>query len=278
MGTITFRVGCILFFCIFIVLSCRDEDIKCCDCIEADGTSDKYEYPIVPGTPEWINLKTGEEMYKACQIPSHTLKSMCPIGLIDSWLTYPLKGNIVAWETLQLGFDKLTDNFNGLSELLNRQDVPKVLLNKYKSINPSGYPVDATAVEKGRYALDFSILEITLAQYKILEKLSQTQREELIKTAFEKRALKLCDGIYYHLEDPYGTSFPTDVYIMAHIMIIEKYEPFLSEIENNYPLTHFVENCKYIFKAEYIGLPERNDNYLKMISHAKNYVNTLFYN
>lgn len=35
-----------------------------------------WDYPIKPGTEEWTNFKSGQEMLNACQIPENILKNL----------------------------------------------------------------------------------------------------------------------------------------------------------------------------------------------------------
>ena len=81
----------ILFLIILLTcISCKKEIPKCCECLEAQGISDKYIFPIRPGMEEWAQLKSHKEMVDVCQIPESILNDMCTIGLVDTYYDYPL--------------------------------------------------------------------------------------------------------------------------------------------------------------------------------------------
>lgn len=244
------------------ISSCDDRDVKCCECAEATGDSDVYIYPLTPESPRWANLKTGEEMYQACQIPTVTLKNMCTSGLIDSWLTYPLLFNVFAWITPQTGIDAMKGNFNGLSELLNRRDVGSKLLAKYKQVDPSGYNPDWSNAEKGKYSIRLFVLELTLAQNQSLEHLTSIEIMELMTEAIKKRDSKEKDMIYKPLSDV------SDVYIMARVMIYQKYEPFLLLVDNDPEIKFFSDSCVY----GYVEGMDPSEDLDQIVMYAKNYL------
>jgi hypothetical protein len=254
----------------FLLLAECEHDSKCCSCLEAEGKSDKYDYPIVPGTPEWLNLQSGEEMYEACQIPADVLAEMCAVGSVDSWLSYPLRSNIFTWPHPKLGLDRITENFNGLNKLLNTPSTSEVLFKKYPGLDPSGYDANATGVEKGRYAVDLFILELTLSQFQIIDNLSEAQLIALVKEALRKRLLKLADPVYLGATDKNALYHSSDVYIMAHCMIHGNYAPFMLELStDNIALSNFVETCEYIYPA---GSTTPEADLVMIVNHAKDFV------
>jgi hypothetical protein len=245
-----------------IANSCDDRDIKCCQCIEDNGESDAYIYPLTPESPEWASLSSGEEMYQVCQIPTGTLRNMCTVGLVDSWLTYPLLFNLFAWLTPQAGIDRLRDNFNGLNELLNRRDVGGKLLAKYKQVDPSGYNPDWSNADKGKYSISLFVLELTLAQKQSLEFLTSIEIVELMTEAIKKRDSKETDSIYEPLSDI------SDVYIMARVMIHQKYEPFLLLVDNDPEIKFFSDSCVY----GYVEGTDPSEDLDQIVMYAKNYL------
>jgi hypothetical protein len=66
-------------------------------------TSDAYIYPIFPGTPQWANLASYDEMLQAVQIPDPVLKSISTWGLLESCFNYPLYGDFAAFNN-QVGY------------------------------------------------------------------------------------------------------------------------------------------------------------------------------
>jgi hypothetical protein len=178
-------------------------------------------------------------MYQACQIPSNILKSMCSIGLIDSWFKYPLLFNVFAWTTPQMGMDKMRNNFNGLNELFLRSDIGLKLFNKYKQFDPSGYDPNWSSADKGKYAIDLFVLELTQAQTESINTLTSIERKDVVREALKKREKKETDSLYNSLSDT------SDAYLMARIMLHENFAPFVTDTASDNNLKIFTDTCLY---------------------------------
>lgn len=87
-----------------------------------------YEYPVVPGTQEWIDLGNVFRRRDACQIPEDILHKMTTDALFQTILDYPFLGDIYAFNTYQIGYETVKRRFNGLQEFENRPDYMDVLL------------------------------------------------------------------------------------------------------------------------------------------------------
>lgn len=81
-----------------------------------------YQYPVVPGMPEWSKFNSLDEMIEACQIPKDILSNMSTDALIETVINYPLAINMFAFDNPQKGFDSVNSYFNGFQELGNRPD------------------------------------------------------------------------------------------------------------------------------------------------------------
>lgn len=90
-----------------------------------------YEYPVVPGTPEWYAFTTQMQKVHACQIPDDILQNLTTEALVETVLNYPLSSNMYAYDNIQLGYNNLKNQFNGLQELERRKDALTVLSNTY---------------------------------------------------------------------------------------------------------------------------------------------------
>lgn len=82
--------------------------------------STPYQYPIVPGTPEWEKLQSLDEMIRVCQIPNDILENMSTDELVATVVDYPLAINILAYETPKKAIEVMRGYFNGLQELCAR--------------------------------------------------------------------------------------------------------------------------------------------------------------
>ena len=80
-----------------------------------------YEYPITPEMEsEWAKLTTLKDKLAVCQIPSEILEHMTTDALIETVANYPLTVNLYAYDTLELGYKMVKEEFNGLAELDRR--------------------------------------------------------------------------------------------------------------------------------------------------------------
>ncbi len=99
-----------------------------------DATSkilnEAYDYPIKKGTPEWFELTTIHKKIEACQIPTDILERLSTEALIETVKNYPLGINLYAYDSLDMGYEKVKSQFNGLAELEKRllEETPKSCL------------------------------------------------------------------------------------------------------------------------------------------------------
>jgi hypothetical protein len=100
----------------------------------AQKANDVYDFPVKRGTEQWNALKSYQDKRDACTVPESLLSTMSTKGLIETFLNYPLLGDLMVFSTPQEGIRKLQENFNGARELLKRKDVAPLLLEKYTSI------------------------------------------------------------------------------------------------------------------------------------------------
>lgn len=93
-----------------------------------------FSYPIVPGSTEWENFNTHDEMIEACTIPSAILENISTNDLAELVLDYPLLSDYIYFSSIDLGLNTLILNFNGMKELLDRPDGVSTLIQKYKDL------------------------------------------------------------------------------------------------------------------------------------------------
>lgn len=109
-----------VFLCLFVVLGSLSAFAIDLPSSNTNTIDVPYSYPIVPGTPEWKELKTHEEKVAACQIPDDILNSLTTEALIETVANYPLAVDIYAYDSTEQGYLKLKDQFNGVAELERR--------------------------------------------------------------------------------------------------------------------------------------------------------------
>ena len=152
----------------------------------AQGGDDAYDFPVRGGTEQWKAFKSHGEMVETCRIPEHTLASMSTAGLIKTCLDYPLLMDIVAFDDLQYGFYRIMEEFNGLKELMKREDAAVKLLTLYISMKPEAFDKQWSLAQKGDYAFRLMMVEMILAQEPILQSLSLNDRKQLVTIGLEK--------------------------------------------------------------------------------------------
>ncbi|PKM93905.1 MAG: hypothetical protein CVU84_13430 [Firmicutes bacterium HGW-Firmicutes-1] len=152
-----------------------------------------YDYPVKSGTDEWKALDSHDEKVKVCQIPEKLLQEMTTTVLIKTVLNYPLYGDMFAYDNPTMGLEALINQFNGLNELLNRDDAGKELLAIYKKMDTSKIDNLKTDLEKGDYAFKLAVLETILSHDSIIKSLNKNQLEQLRNEStkkFDEKQLK----------------------------------------------------------------------------------------
>jgi len=153
----------------------------------------RYTFPIRPGTEEWAKFETVEEMYAATQIPEEILANMSTVDLLNTCLDYPLIVNIIAFDTLQTGFDTLVYNFNGLRELLTRKDATAALLAQYQATDYKEVVEQSSLTEEqnGDFLFQSMFREMLLAQDDIIARMTPSEQIDLVKESLSKFDTKL---------------------------------------------------------------------------------------
>ena len=123
-----------IFLCAFIVLpvfTCVMFHYILYDTSQTIDTP--YTFPITPNMEEWASFRSRDEMVAACQIPEEILSKLSTHALVETILTYPFLSEITMFYRTQmecdreLGFWRIANSFNGLQELLTRDDALSVL-------------------------------------------------------------------------------------------------------------------------------------------------------
>lgn len=195
-----------------------------------------WDYPIKPGSIEWKNFKTTKEMITACQLPEDVLKNIATKELFQLWMKYPLRQSMLLHNTLQDGFQYQTDSFNGLNELINRNNSGMVILNEYKvlsSVNIDSLPNPKLKI---RYDIDIALVELLLSQSPILNKLNNDENKECLIIAIEntqKRKLYEIDFVFW--------SQQTAILLIGRSLNHDKVEKFISLYTNDYSVRKAME-------------------------------------
>lgn len=222
-------------FLIFNLLVCCDEQDRICSPF-TPKPSDKYHFPVRPGMPAWSEFTSGQQMIDACQVPELILENMSTYGLIETCLDYPLLNNMLAFDNVQLGTEKQMENFNGFSELILRDNATLLMLERYKLMNPM-CPPKSNDLTVGEYGLHFIYFSMIQSQVVLLHQLVSSERRELLEEAVIKYDFFLQDQINYGI-----FNLKTTALIIARVMVVEGYKPFLNEMDQNESLRIFVND------------------------------------
>lgn len=95
--------------------------------------TEPYKYPVIPGTKEWNLLNDHQEMIDACYIEPEFLSKMTTEALVETVITYPLFVDAFAYDTFDVGLQKISRYFAGIDELLSREDAYEVLEKFYNN-------------------------------------------------------------------------------------------------------------------------------------------------
>jgi len=222
----------------------------------AQQKSMPYDYPVKPGTTEWKAFTSRDQKQEACQIPQSILSSMSTPDLLETCLNYPLYGDMMAYNSVQEGFDFVKQGFNGLQELLKREDVGAVLVEKYGKIDPGAIDGNWTSIEKGEYSFKFFSVEILLAQDAVITNLSKNDRILLLRESHKKMTEKQQHPEVYGL-----VAFTNNALLMGRIMLKENYAPFVKSVSDDARLKGTLQKAMFIGR-EYIS---------EIVKHAEKY-------
>jgi hypothetical protein len=158
---------------------------------------DSYEYPVKTGTTEWKSLKSRANRVKSCQIPDEMLKKISTSQLLETCLDYPYFIDMVAFDNIYDGFDKMLSEFNGIRELFKRADVLPTVIQRCKATDPSLIVMEKSLYEKGHFAFRQLCLEMIL--YHLVEKnqLKQSNAIDILEECVRRYNSKINCPEYY---------------------------------------------------------------------------------
>ncbi|MBH1939632.1 hypothetical protein I5677_01835 [Mobilitalea sibirica] len=162
--------------------------------------SKEYEYPIQSGTSQWRKINTIQDKINLCCIPEYILKAISSKELVTLVLNYPLIINLFAYNSYKIGIDTVAGYFNGLSELIHRDDIGDLLLDLYseKEINED--------MDSSSY-LQLCVIEMLLAYKKIYQKLQGDRIIQLDYEVDQKQKQRKAAHIYRKTESIFRNMF-----------------------------------------------------------------------
>jgi hypothetical protein len=218
-----------------------------------------YQYP---SEPPGNNLTNAEEI-EYWNIPEAVLPCLLTDGLLESCLSFHSLGShifIDGNDGVQSSYDYVKSICRGFPELEKWPDALSTLIARYKSIDTIHFdtlPSLNNLHDYGGYDFFTYVLEVILGQEAFLKKATMRQKHELLSEIFVKQAFREHRDTWYFFEGP--------VFVMARMMYIDNYQPFMDEYVNNSEIRHTVTS----------GSPTYPDMKLLIISLAENYLTTI---
>jgi len=180
-----------------------------------------WDYPVKPGTEEWKQLRSHDEMLRACQIPEDLLSILSTEDLTDLCLRYPALWFINVFNNTNTGLDNLFDTFNGIRELYKRKEVSTCLTRRYVEKIQSFPFLDTTKNRIGAFVISVSVLEGLLSRIERQDHLEDNLKEVL-------QALVVGYDIKVKYPDNFkGIGFQSNFYARSHVLA--KMEPSFVE-------------------------------------------------
>ena len=177
------------------------------------SASEIWDYPVKPGMEQWRQFKSMDEMYQACQLPENIIKTLDTESLVHICYNFPAYMGLFFYNSPQDGFNVFHSHFNGIRELLQREDAGYYMLEKYKSLTVEDFDPSWSLVDKGYFAYKYMYFETLLAQPQIVQSMDAYGRKEFLQEATQKFEMKL------ELRDIFGgSSFMTNAWVMARIL------------------------------------------------------------
>ena len=182
---------------------------------ELPAKSGIWDYPIKPGTEEWRQLKTNEEMVRTCQIPEEVLSSISTEDLTILCLRYPRLWHFTAFENTNTGLDQLFSEFNGIRELYQRKDVSRSMTKRYtEKIQSLSFLEDNNDdAEKGSFIISVSVMEALLSRIERQDSEGNDNLKEVLQCLVAGYEEKLKYADYFK-----GSGFKNNFYSRAHII------------------------------------------------------------
>lgn len=247
----------VLVSIVFIIFSCSKEK-NTCNCKSLPDASDKYNYPIKPGTAEWNSIHSTDSLFLVSQIPDTILKRISTDGLAQSCIENPLRLFQFAFSSRIQGRDELFKRLNCFQELIKRPDGAAKLFERYRLMEPCCIE-GMNDAEKGDYSLLFYYTEILLTNDSVTNQLNITAKKSLVAIVIMKDILKK------NYLDSSGISIISrtpGIMILSTIMETESYQPYINDVNQNSDLKTFTKT----------GIITSSGIYDIVLGHAKKFI------
>lgn len=148
------------------------------------------------------DVKPLDKVKLAEQIPETELGSIPTEQLIHKYLNSRYSRYIFLYpDDVNYALKKAYNDYNGLRELLKRNDTVKSLLEIYQRMNPGAYEEGWEPVRKGQFSFSFVFVEILLSQESILNSFTGSETKAVLTELLKKNELKAHHHDLYSMFD-----------------------------------------------------------------------------
>jgi len=220
-----------------------------------------WDFAVKPGKAGWENLKTETERLNDLQVPSDVLTNMETEELVITCMNYPAALFYGAYSNNYVGIRKIINQFNGLQELLEREDALKYLTKVYKNSDTNGLKEKDLRLNELFWPLKFRYIELLLIQDEIISSSTDEEVQNLLTASVEKAGLKADKPAWFSKSDDLVSSF-----LVAKSMKKLK----INEFTSNEEYMDFATKGKLKSHEQAIAVIELGEKYAKTATGQKN--------
>ena len=227
-----------------------------------------YTYPIEVGSDEWRGLSVQERQARL-QLPDNLLVNMRTEDLILVCLDYPFASDLFAFDDFQRGFMLLHEEFNGLRELMSRNDLAEPFLS-YLDVNwqKAGSMKSKESLAIGQYTLMTVVFKYMLAQDAAINQMNSSQLRSMLDLCMRNDQIEQSDP-----ETWSGVNLEATWYIYAKVIHNKGGFPFKDDREKRmfdayieHPRFFVIEEDSEIYQLFTDDFKERVITYIKNIA------------
>ncbi|MBI9069177.1 MAG: T9SS type A sorting domain-containing protein [Salinivirgaceae bacterium] len=222
-----------------------------------------FSFPIKPGLESWNKLQTENERIGALQVPDSLLKRMTTQALVLTCLDYPAFGNYCIFNNFQKGMDKISLDFNGLTELKTRNNAGNILIKLYKEIDTKHKSTKKYSFNTDYWGLKFGYFEMLLAQDAIQNNLGNDLQIELLKETLKKYNEEISNSG----NTPSLFSISPKLLIMAKI-IVKSNNVNIKEKVQKYKIPSFIKSSEITDEKTITEILQIAEEYLKLNNNS----------
>ncbi len=144
---------------------------------KSDAKPVPFKYELTPESQEWKNYEP-LELKNMLNIPMENAQAMDTETLLNAVLDYPFLGDIYAFNDSIKAIDFLSEQFNGLKVLLDRNDLKDKLFEDYTNSSEKIIKDNKKIDSKDRFKQKYR--ESLFSHPKVFNKLSKEEKETII--------------------------------------------------------------------------------------------------